>query len=410
MSQEEDLSGCRSDFPMLSKTMHGKPLVYLDSAATAHKPLSVIQAVDSFYRDHYATVLRAIYELAGYANTAYQEARVKVQQFINAPIPEEIIFTRSATDAVNLVAYSYGKAFIRPGDTVMITEMEHHSNLVPWQIMCEDRGAKLIVAPIDDAGNLLLDKFESLLKEHKPKIIAVTHVSNVLGTLNPIAQLAVLAHTHGAHLLVDGAQAVSHLPVDVQDLDVDFYVFSGHKLYGPTGVGILYGKTDLLNAMPPAQGGGSMVDKVTFEHTTYNIPPWKFEAGTMMLAEIIGLGAAIDYLQQFSMQKVHAWEQHLLSYALERMQEVDGVNVLGAPAQRESVISFTVEGVHPLDIGSMLDLKGVAIRTGHHCAQPLLHRYGLNSTARISFGIYNTPQEIDYFIEALRGSLAVLRS
>jgi cysteine desulfurase/selenocysteine lyase len=389
--------------------MHGKPLIYLDSAATAHKPLAVIDSLDGFYRDHYATVLRAIYELANFANNAYQQARVKVQQFINAPVPEEIVFTRSTTDAINIVAYSYGKAFVRPGDTVMITEMEHHSNLVPWQILCEDRGAKLIVAPFDDAGNLLLDRFEALIKEYKPKIIAVTHVSNVLGTLNPIKQLASIAHAHGAHILVDGAQSISHLPVDVQDLDVDFYAFSGHKLYGPNGVGILYGKADLLNEMPPAQGGGSMVEKVTFEKTTYNVLPWKFEAGTMMLAEIISLGAAIDYLQQYTMPKIHAWEQYLISYAMERIQEVDGLTVIGNPKKRESVISFTVEGVHPLDIGSMLDLKGIAIRTGHNCAQTLLQHYNLTTTARISFGIYNTPQEIDFFVDSLQATLAMLR-
>lgn len=404
-----DLSKHIKDFPMLQKTMHGQPLVYLDSAATTHKPQVVIDSVTSFYQDHYSTVLRAIYELAEYANTLYQNARSKAQEFIHAAKSEEIIFTRSTTDAINLVASSYGKAFIRPGDTVLITAMEHHSNLVPWQMMCEERGAKLIAAPFDENGDLILEKFAELINQHRPKIVAVTHVSNVLGTLNPIKELADIAHAAGAHILVDGAQSVPHIPVNVQDLNVDFYAFSGHKLYGPTGVGILYGRADLLNEMPPVEGGGAMVDKVTLEKTTYNVLPWKFEAGTMMLAEIIGLGTAIDYVQNIGLENISRWEKSLLNYALEQMQTIQGIHILGTPKIRESVISFTIDGIHPLDLGTMLDLKGIAIRTGHHCAQPLLHHYDLTSTARISFGLYNTKKDVDKFIEALQSTITMFR-
>lgn len=404
-----DLSSLRADFPMLKRTMHGHPFIYLDSAATAHKPEKVIKAVQRFYQDEYATVLRAVYELAETANRLYQEARCKAQSLINAPRSEEIIFTRGTTDAINLVAYSFGKAFVNKGDVIMITEMEHHSNLVPWQIMCEDRGAQLAVAPINADGDIDLNVLHELLTTLKPKLLAITHVSNVLGTLNPIKQITKMAHEAGAKVLVDGAQSISHIPVDVQDLDVDFFTFSGHKIYGPTGVGILYGKKELLEIMPPAQGGGSMVDTVTFEKTTYNMIPWKFEAGTMMLAEIIGLAAAIDYVQDVGFKAIQSWEKALMAYALERMQRVDGLHIIGQPVHRESVISFTVDGVHPLDIATMLDLKGIAIRTGHHCAQPLLRKLGHTSTSRISWGIYNNQADVDAFIDAITVSLVKLR-
>lgn len=403
------LAQCREDFPMLQKTMHGYPLVYLDSAATTQKPWVVIKAVEGFYRDHYATVLRAIYELADQANHLFQQARLSVQRFINAPTPEEIIFTRGTTDAINMMAYSYGKAFIKPGDYVLITEMEHHSNLVPWQFMCEDRGAKLIVAPFDEKGDLDLHRFQEMLNEFKPKICAVTQVSNVLGTVNPIKEIAKMAHDAGAHILVDGAQATPHMPVDVKDLDVDFYTFSGHKIYGPNGVGVLYGKAELLKAMPPTQGGGAMVDVVTFEKTTFDTIPYKFEAGTMMLAEIIGLGAAVDYVRSIGFDKILPHERDLVTYAYNGMKNIPGMQIIGNPTHRESLISFTIQGVHSLDIGTMLDLKGVAIRTGNHCAQPLVRKLGLSSAARVSFGLYNTREDVDCFIQALEHSLTMLR-
>lgn len=400
----------KSQFPMLSHAkMHGKPLIYLDTAATSHKPQKVIDSIAGFYKDHYATVLRGVYGLAEEANQIYQAAREKVKDFIHAGKSCEIIFTRGCTDSINLAASSFGKGFIKPGDTILITQMEHHSNLVPWQFVSEERGANLAVVPIDDKGEIRLDVLEKMLKELKPKIFAVTHVSNVLGTVNPIKEMAKLAHTHGAKILVDGAQAIQHIPVDVQDLDVDFYAFSGHKLYGPNGVGVLYGKETLLNEIPPYQGGGAMVHTVTFEKTSYIDLPWKFEAGTMMLAEIAGLGTAVDFIQEIGFKEIQAHEEDLIQYALKRFKEIPGIHIYGQPKKRESVIGFTVEGVHALDIGTLLDLKGIAIRTGNHCAQPLLRLLEIPSMARISFGLYNTRDDIDKFIEALKDVIQSLK-
>ncbi len=398
----------RSDFPMLSKTVHGHPLIYFDSAATAQKPEVVIDAITDFYRDHYGTVHRAIYELARFSTLEYCHVRDKARSFLNARKSEEIIFTRGTTESINMVAYSFGKAFVKPGDEVIVSTIEHHSDIVPWQILCEDRGAILKVIPVDDRGDLLLDELKNLLSP-RTKIVAVNHVSNALGTLNPIQDIVQMAHAAGAKVLVDGAQAAPHMRVDVQDLDCDFYVFSGHKAFGPTGIGILYGKEELLNAMPPYQGGGDMIETVTFEKTTYNTLPLKFEAGTPMIAEVIGLGAAIDYLQGIGMDKMHAREQELLAYGTEQIQTVDGLRIIGNARKKGAIISFVVDGVHALDIGTMLDLKGVCVRTGHHCAQPTMRRFGVTATARASFAFYNTFAEIDQFVAHLQAVVHQLK-
>lgn len=390
----------REDFPMLKKSMHGKPLIYFDSAATAQKPLQVIEKIRHFYAEEYATVHRAIYELAVFSTEHYQKAREKVCKFLNAENAEEIIFTRGTTESINFVAYSFGKAFIKPGDEILISEIEHHSNIVPWQILCEDRGATLKIIPVNDQGELCLESFQKLLSD-KTKLVSIAHVSNALGTVHPIKQLIAMAHHTGAKVLIDGAQGAPHIPIDVQDADADFYVFSGHKLYGPTGIGILYGKKTLLDAMPPAQGGGDMIETVSFSQTTYNVLPLKFEAGTPMIAEAIGLAEAIDYVLQLGMGNIHAWEEILLRYATDKMEKIPGLRIIGTAKDKGAIISFAIEGVHPLDIGTLLDLRGIAIRTGHHCAQPTMRRFGVTATARASFAFYNTKEEIDYFVKAL---------
>jgi cysteine desulfurase / selenocysteine lyase len=406
-SQTPDFAKLRLDFPMLLQAMHGHPLIYFDSAATAQKPQCVIDTITDFYTHHYGTVHRAVYELATHATAEYQATRLKVQSFLNAAHVEEIVYTRGTTDAINLVASSFGKAFLKPGDEVLISEMEHHSNIVPWQLACQAYGAVLKVIPVNDSGELLLDRYNELLTG-KTKIVAVTHMSNALGTINPIKKMAELAHQRGAKFLVDGAQGASHLPVDVQELDVDFYAFSGHKVCGPTGVGVLYGKRELLDAMPPYQGGGDMIKTVTFAETTYNDLPMKFEAGTPMIAEVLGLGTAIDYLMNIGMSQIHQHTHRLLDYATRKMQELPGLKIIGTAAEKGAIISFVVNGIHPLDIGTMLDLKGIAIRTGHHCAQPLLRRFGLSGTARASFCFYNTKDEIDQFVAALAKTIVLL--
>lgn len=408
MSQKPDFASLRSDFPMLKKTMHGRPLVYLDSAATAQKPQCVIDAISNFYSDHYGTVHRAVYELASFATKEYQAARIKAQHFLNALDSGEIVFTRGTTDAINLVAHSFGKTYVKPGDEVLISAMEHHSNIVPWQMMCEERGAILKVAPINARGELDLDAFKRLLNE-RTAIVAITHVSNALGTINPIAELATLAHAAGAKILVDGAQAAPHMAVDVQMLDVDFYAFSGHKTFGPTGVGVLYGKRELLLEMHPYQGGGDMIKTVTFDNTTYNELPLKFEAGTPMIAEVMGLGRALDYLSAIGMNEIEAYEQELLTYATEKLSALPEVTIIGTAKDKGAIISFKVAGIHPLDIGTMLDLKGIAIRTGHHCAQPIMAHYEVPAAARMSLAFYNTKDEIDYFITSLTEIIAMLK-
>ena len=394
------LSRYRKDFPILQKKINGKPLIYFDTAATAQKPQVVIDAIRDFYENHYGTVHRAVYALSVEATANYQDVRQKVQKFLNAKSTEEIIFTRGTTESINMVAYSFGKAFIEPGDEIVITEIEHHSNIVPWQILCEDRGAILRVVRVSDDGEIDLEHYASLLSP-RTKFIALAHVSNVLGTIHPILKLIAMAKKIDAKVLIDGAQAAPHLPVDVQALDADFYVFSGHKLYGPTGIGILYGKKELLEAMPPYQGGGDMVDHVTFDKTTYQALPLKFEAGTPMIAEVIGLGAAIDYLNTIGLENIQSWEQQLLIYAKEQLKKIPSLRILSSPAHQAAIIPFIVEGIHPLDIGTLLDLYGIAVRTGHHCAQPAMQRFEINSAVRISFGLYNTKEEIDLFLNSL---------
>lgn len=407
-SKPLDVARIRQDFPMLAKTMHGKPLVYLDSAATAQKPNVVIDTIANFYRDHYGTVHRAVYELAIRSTGDYQKTRQKVKTFLNAAQDEEIIFTRGTTESINLVAYSFGKAFVQPGDEILISAMEHHSNIVPWQLLCEDRQAVLKVIPMNERGELLLDEYEKLLSS-RTRLVAITHVANSLGTINPIKQIAQMAHQKGAKVLVDGAQSAPHLKLDVQDLDVDFFVFSGHKLFGPTGIGILYGKAELLNQMPPYQGGGDMIETVTFPKTTYNVLPLKFEAGTPMIAEVMGLGAALDYIQAIGIENIQQWEHELLTHATAQLEQIPGLKILGKAQNKGALISFVVEGVHALDIGTLLDLKGVAVRTGHHCAQPVMRFFNVPATARASFAFYNTKEEVDYFAASLREIIHKLR-
>lgn len=398
----------RLDFPMLSQKMHGKPLIYLDTAATSQKPQVVIDAFSNFYAQRYATVHRAIYELSLHATHDHQEARQKVRRFLNAPKVEEIVFTRGTTEAINLVAYSFGKGFIKPGDEVIISEIEHHSNIVPWQMMCQERGAVLRVISVDDRGCLDMSAYSKLLCS-RTKIVAIGHVSNVLGTIHPIKEIIEMAHAKGAKVLIDGAQAAPHMIVDVQALDVDFYVFSGHKLYGPTGIGILYGKEELLNAMPPYQGGGDMIESVSLVKTVYNVAPLRFEAGTPSIAEAVALGAAIDYIQNIGLDNIHSWEEYLLHRATEALQKIEGLKIIGNAPQKASIVSFVVDGIHHLDIGTMLDLQGIAVRTGHLCAQPAMRRYGIPGITRASFALYNTESDVDQFVEALGRVIKTLK-
>ncbi len=393
---------------MLSQKMQGQPLIYLDSAATAQKPKSVIDAMTDFYTHHYSTVHRAVYQLSQEATKQYHEARVSVAKFLGAAKSHEIIFTRGTTESINMIAYSFGKAFMKQGDEVLITEMEHHSNIVPWQIMCEDRAAILKVIPVSEKGEINLADLEKAIT-NKTKIVSVTQISNLFGTINDIKQIAHIVHAKGAKLLVDGAQSAPSISVNVQDLDVDFFVFSGHKIYGPTGIGVLYGKEELLNLLPPYQGGGDMIETVTFEKTTYNTLPMKFEAGTPMIVEVIGLGAAIKYLTQIGMKNIESLQRKLLEYAEERMREIEFLRIIGQAEHKKGIISFIVEGVHPLDIGTMLDLKGIAIRTGHLCVQPALRKLGLTAVARASFGLYNSIDEIDLFISSLKDVIKILK-
>lgn len=385
--------------------MHGKPLIYFDSAATAQKPECVIETIADFYRNRYGTVHRAVYELSLQSTHDYREARETIRRFIGAEKSEEIIFTRGTTESINTVAYSFGKAFIRPGDEVIISELEHHSNIVPWQLMCEDRGAVLRVIPMNEDGELILEEFEKLLSE-KTKLVAIAHIANSIGTLNPVKQMIATAHRAGACVLIDGAQSAPHLEVNVRDLDADFFVFSGHKLFGPTGIGVLYGKESLLEKMPPYQGGGDMIDSVTFSKTTYQTLPLKFEAGTPMIAEVLGLAVAADYLTGIGISSIKDQEETLLDYATERLKEIPRLRIIGPKKEKGAIISFVVDGVHPLDIGTLLDLQGIAVRTGHHCAQPVMKHFGVSSTARISFAFYNTIEEIDLFMIALKGVLS----
>jgi cysteine desulfurase / selenocysteine lyase len=395
-----DVQKVRRDFPILNQRIHGNPLVYLDNAATTQKPQVVIDAMVRSYAEDNANIHRGVHLLSERATRAYEEAREKVQKFLNAPNSREIIFVRGTTEAINLVAQTFGRTNVGRGDEVLITEMEHHSNIVPWQLLCEEKGAHLSVLPITDEGELRMDLLDGLLTA-RTKIVAVVHVSNSLGTINPVATIVEKAHARGIPVLVDGAQAVAHMPVDVQALGADFYALSGHKLFGPTGIGVLWARLSLLEAMPPYQGGGDMISAVTFKKTTYNVVPNKFEAGTPNIAGSVGLGAAIDYVRALDFAAMQAYEGEILAYGTKALTAVPGVRMIGTAARKASILSFVMEDVHPHDIGTILDQEGVAIRTGHHCTQPLMERLCVPATARASLALYNTKEEIDALVGAL---------
>jgi cysteine desulfurase/selenocysteine lyase len=402
-----DVERLRRDFPILHQKVHGKPFVYLDNAATSQKSRAVLDTVRRYYEHDNANVHRAVHALSERATEAYEAARLKVQRFLGANCLREIVFTRSCTEAINLVANSYGRKHVGPGDEVLVTWMEHHSNIVPWQLLCQEKGARLHVVPINDSGELLLDELERLLTP-RTKLLALAHVSNALGTINPVKEIIDLAHRRGVAVLLDGAQAVPHLAVDVQALGCDFYTFSGHKVYGPTGTGVLYGKAEHLELMPPWQGGGDMIRTVSFEKSTWNEVPYKFEAGTPNIAGAIGLGAALDYVQAVGLEAIAAHEERLLRHVTERLADIPGVRILGTAAHKAAVLSFLVEEppLSALDVGTQLDLQGVAVRTGHHCCMPLMERFGIPGTARASFALYNTLEEVDVFADALREVVA----
>lgn len=401
-----DVNRIREDFPILKEQVHGKPLVYLDNAATSQKPQVVIDAITRYYSAENANIHRGVHYLSELATREYEDARVKIKRFLNAAETHEIIFTRGTTEGINLVANSYGRKFIKEGDEIIISAMEHHSNIVPWQMLCEQTGAKLRVIPMNDEGELLVDEFAKLLGP-RTKFVSIVHLSNALGTINPVKRVIELAHSQDVPVLLDGAQAAPHLKVDVRELDCDFYAFSGHKLCGPTGIGALCGKTDLLNAMPPFQGGGDMIASVTFEKTTYNALPYKFEAGTPHIAGGIGLGVAIDYLTSVGLDKIAAYEHELLEYATEAIGAIKGVKLIGTASEKASVLSFTLDNIHPHDIGTILDQEGIAIRAGHHCAQPVMQRFGIPATARASFAFYNTKAEVDALVEGINRVIEV---
>ncbi|MEM8727380.1 MAG: SufS family cysteine desulfurase [Chlamydiota bacterium] len=395
-----DVWRVREDFPMMNKTMNGKPLIYLDTASTSQKPEAVVDAVNRFYRKEYGTVHRAVYEIVAHSTEMYSAVRRKVQRFINARDEREIVFTRGTTEAINLVASSYGRPFLDPGDEIIISEMEHHSNIVSWQLLSKEKGLKLNYIPMSLEGELRLDVFKELLSA-RTKFISIGHISNATGTVNPIREIIKLSHEVGAKVMIDGAQAASHVTLDMQAFDADFYAFSGHKMYGPTGIGILYGKLPLLEAMPPFISGGDMIESVTMERSIFQGPPFKFEAGTPSIASVIGLGVAIDYIENIGREAIDRWQKKLTVAALEKLKPIGGIRIIGSPKERGPIISFALEGVHPLDLGTLLSLKGIAIRTGHLCAYPTLERLGVDSLARLSFGIYNTIEEIDKAVDAI---------
>ncbi len=397
----------RKDFPILDQTIDGKDLVYLDNAATTQKPACVIETLSRYYSEINANIHRGVHTLSQRATDEYEGTRESVRRFINAGNSSEIIFVRGTTEAINLVANAWGASELKSGDEILITEMEHHSNIVPWQMICEKTGASLKVVPIDDNGDLLIDEYKKLINE-KTRLVGVVHVSNALGTVNPVKEIIDIAHAHGALVLIDGAQAVAHMPVDVCDLDCDFYAFSGHKLYGPTGIGVLYGKEALLEKMPPWQGGGDMIRMVTFDRTEYNDLPWKFEAGTPNIADTIGLTSAIEYIEGIGFDAIKAHEDNLLAYAIETLSSVPGFRVIGTAKEKASVLSFVIEGIHPHDLGTILDTEGIAIRTGHHCAMPVMNRFGVPATARASFALYNTAEEVDTLKAGLMKTMEVM--
>jgi len=398
---------CRHHFPLLRQWVNGKPLVYLDNAATSQKPQAVIDAMMHYYEEENSNIHRGVHYLSERATVAYEGVRAKVTSFLNATHSREVVFVRGTTEAINLVASSYGKQYVRPGDEIVLSEMEHHSNIVPWQLLCQERSAKLRVIPMNDAGELLMDEYRRLLTS-RTRMVAITHVSNALGTVNPLKEIIAIAHDRGIPVLVDGAQAVPHMKVDVRDLDCDFYAFSAHKMFGPTGVGVLYGKTHWMEELPPYQGGGDMIKSVTFEKTTYNDLPHKFEAGTPNIGGAIGLGAAIDYVNQIDLHAVGLFEHELLEYATARLSEINRVRIIGTARQKAGVLSFVIDGIHPHDIGTILDHEGIAIRTGHHCAQPVMKHFGVPATARASFAFYNTKEEVDQLASGIVKVIEVL--
>jgi cysteine desulfurase/selenocysteine lyase len=402
-----DVSKIRQDFPILKQKVRGKPLVYLDNAATTHKPQVVLDVMDEFYKGFNSNIHRGLHYLSERATEAYERSRVRVRHFLNAGEDREIVFTRGTTEAINLVAQSWGRGHVGPGDEVILTTMEHHSDIVPWQMLCEEKGAKLRVVPVTDAGELALDAYEKMLGP-KTRIVCVVHVSNALGTVNPVRRIIEMAHARGIPVLLDGAQAVAHARVDVRALDCDFYAFSGHKLYGPTGIGVLYAKATLLEAMPPYQGGGDMISSVSFEKTLYNKVPHKFEAGTPNIAGAIGLSAAIDYLDGIGIEKAATHEKDLLEHANRALQAIPQLRLVGTAREKTSVVSFVLDGIHPHDIGTILDQDGIAIRAGHHCTQPLMERFGIPATARASMAFYNTREEIDALAAGIHKVIEVL--
>lgn len=401
MNNALDIDSIRNDFPILNEVVNGKQLVYFDNAATTQKPRLVLDALSGYYEHYNANIHRGIHHLAEKATSAFELSRRRLQAFINATLPEEVIFTYGTTDGINLVAQTYGRKFLKEGDEIIITTMEHHSNIVPWQMLCEEKGCILKVIPINDDGELLMDEYEKLLSE-RTKFVSVVHVSNSLGTINPVKEIVEKAHQFGAKVLVDGAQASSHLSIDVQDLDCDFYSLSLHKIYGPTGMGILYGKKELLDAMPPYRGGGEMIKEVTFAKTTYNELPYKFEAGTPNIADVIAAKYALDYVDTLGKPNIAAYENELLEYATNAVGEIDGLRIIGKAKEKVSVLSFVIDGIHHQDMGVILDQQGIAVRTGHHCTQPLMRRFDITGTTRASFAVYNTKEEIDTFILGLR--------
>ncbi|MCA1632986.1 MAG: cysteine desulfurase [Acidobacteria bacterium] len=402
-----DVERVREDFPVLTQTVNGKPLVYLDNAASAQVPQIVIERGAKYLREEHSNIHRGVHYLSQRATSAYEGAREKVRRFINAREARECIFVRGCTEGVNLVASAYGRKFVSEGDEIIVSEMEHHSNIVPWQMLCEERGARLRVLPMNDAGELMLDELDALLGE-RTKMVAVGHISNALGTINPIKEIAARAHKFGVPVLVDGAQGAPHLPLDVQDLDCDFYVISGHKMFAPTGSGVVYGKAELLEKMNPYHGGGSMIRTVTFERSTYADIPDKFEAGTPAIASQIGLGAAIDYLNSLDRRAAHAHEQDLLDYATRRLNSIEGVRIIGTAREKASVLAFVIEDVHPHDVGTILDQEGIAVRAGHHCAQPVMQHFKVSATVRASFAFYNTKYEVDKLISGVNKVVEVL--
>ena len=395
-----DIVSIRNDFPILNEVINGKQLVYFDNAATTQKPRLVLDALAGYYEHYNANIHRGIHHLAEKATSAFEESRRRLQKFINAPLSEEVIFTYGTTDSINLVAQTYGRKFLKEGDEIIISTMEHHSNIVPWQMLCEEKGCILKVIPINDDGELLMDEYEKLLTE-KTKFVSVVHVSNALGTINPIKEIIKRAHEVGAKVLIDGAQASSHITINVQDLDCDFYALSLHKIYGPTGMGILYGKKELLDAMPPYRGGGEMIKEVTFAKTTYNELPYKFEAGTPNIADVVAAKYALDYVDTLGKDNISGHEHELLEYATNALLEIEGLRIIGNAKEKVSVVSFVIDGIHHQDIGVILDQQGIAVRTGHHCTQPLMQRFGITGTTRASFAVYNTIEEVDHFVKGL---------